>query len=151
MTRNPDGPLHTWKTPRLDLICSLILSVEWLFFSSMHFTRPAETAAEIPEFFPYKSAIVVISGVIEIAAGILILFPRTRKAAAGVSLALLVAFVPSILKMMVEDGAMAGFEPWQGFMRVVLIPNHVLLGLAAVHLLRSHAATAEPTWRLAGD
>jgi uncharacterized membrane protein len=151
MTRNSDGLPDTRNTPRLDLVCSLLLSMEWLLFGSVHFTRPLETAAEIPAFFPYKPAIVVITGVLEVTAGILILFPRTRKAAAAASLALLVAFLPSIIKMMVQDEAMAGFERWQGIMRVFLVPNHLLLGLAAVHLLRSHAATAGTAWRLAGD
>ncbi|HEV7591314.1 MAG TPA: hypothetical protein VGO40_24590 [Longimicrobium sp.] len=140
MGKNSAGPVERRKTPRLDLICSLILSVEWLGFGSLHFLGPKETAAEIPDFIPYKPAIVAVTGVAEVTTGILILVPKTRKAAAVASLALLGAFLPSIFKMLTQDKAMAGFEPLKGIVRVLLVPNHVLLGLAAVHLLRSDAA-----------
>jgi uncharacterized membrane protein len=149
MEKNSVGPVEKQKTPRLDLICSLILSLEWLGFGSLHFFGPGETAAQIPEFFPFKPAIVAITGVAEVTTGILILVPRTRKAAAIASLGLLAAFLPSIFKMLVDDEAMAGFEPLKGIVRVLLVPNHILLGLAAGHLLRSGAATTE-TARLGG-
>jgi uncharacterized membrane protein len=127
------------KTPRVDLVCILVLSIEWVFFGSMHFTRLHETAAEIPDFFhSWKPAIVVVTGMVEVTTGIFVLLRRTRRGAAVTSLVLLAAFVPSIFKMLVSDAAMAGFSPW---MRVILVPNHVVLALAAVHLLQSGAPT----------
>lgn len=130
------------ETPRVDLICILFLSIEFIFFGSMHFTRLSQTVQEIPDCFPYKISIAVITGMFEVVAGILILIPRTRKLAAWILLGLLVAFLPAIFKILADKKAMDAFEPWQNLVRVLLMPNQVVLGLAAVHLLRSNTTTA---------
>jgi uncharacterized membrane protein len=129
--------MYEERTPRLDLICILALSVEWLYFGSYHFTMRHATEAQIPGFLPWKSHITVVTGIVEVTTGILILLRRTRRIAAYSSLALLVAFVPSIYIMLIDDHAMMGFVPYVSVVRAILVPNHVLLVLAAIHLLQS--------------
>jgi uncharacterized membrane protein len=48
----------------------------------------------VPRFLPQRMAIVVISGVIELAAGIGLFIPALRKEAALVVLALMIGFLP---------------------------------------------------------
>jgi hypothetical protein len=71
---------------------------------------------------------------VEVATGILILLPKTRKWAALTSLVLLALFLPSIYKMLVFDEAIPGTAVWRNFVRVLLVPNHVFMALCAIHL-----------------
>lgn len=128
------------ETPRIDLVCIFVLAIEWIIFGSCHFVFRVKTEAEIPDnilyiaLLPYKTLIAGVTGMVEVATGILILLPKTRKIAAGVSLLLLCLFLPSIYKMLIDDAAL----PTQGHLgnlwRVLLVPNHVFLVLCAIHL-----------------
>ena len=76
-----------------------------------------------------------VIGMIEVTTGILILLPKTRKAATLISLVLLFLFLPSIYHMLVSDTAFPdSTEAWRNFVRVLLVPNHVFLALCAVNL-----------------
>jgi uncharacterized membrane protein len=132
--------MHETKTPRAHHLCILALAIEWIFFGSCHFTFRAATEAEIPHFilaFTHldKTFIVGVIGMIEVATGILILLPKTRKWAALSSLVLLFLFLPSIYYMLVSDAAFLGSDAaWRNFVRVLLVPNHIFLALCAIHL-----------------
>lgn len=128
--------------PHLGKLAALALAVEWIFFGSLHFTRRELTEVQIPDFIPFKTAIVGITGMIEVATGILILLPKTRKWAAFVSLVLLVLFLPAIHKLLVNDAAISSLGAWRDFWRVLLVPNHVFLALCAIHLLRQSDGVA---------
>jgi uncharacterized membrane protein len=130
------------KTPRVDLICIFALSVEWIFFGSCHFTLRQLTEVQIPDIIPYKTFIAVVTGIVEVATGILILLPRTRKWAAITSLVLLFLFLPSIYKMLASDAAIPFSVFWQNFVRVLLVPNHVFLALCAIHLWQEKSSIA---------
>jgi uncharacterized membrane protein len=111
--------------------------VEWIIFGSCHFTFRAATEAQILSFIPSKTFIAIVTGMIEVATGILILLPKTRKWAALASLVLLVLFLPSIYNMLANDAAITGSQAWRNFVRVLLIPNHVFLILCGMHLFYS--------------
>jgi uncharacterized membrane protein len=59
-----------------------------------HFLLTRKYLPIVPRFLPQRMAIVVISGVIELAAGLGLFFPAVRKEAALVVLVLMLAFLP---------------------------------------------------------
>jgi len=121
---------------RVHRLSVFVLSVEWIVFGSCHFTFLAETIAEIPPWIPFKTFIAITVGMAEVATGILILIPRTRKWAAIASLVLLTIFLPSIYRMLSVDAAIPGTPESRNFVRVLLVPNHVFMALCAIYLLR---------------
>jgi uncharacterized membrane protein len=114
----------------------LALSMEWLGFGACHFLFRADTEAQIPDIFPFKTFIAVATGIVEVTTGILILFPRTRKWAATVSLVLLALFLPSIYRLMTHAEIIRGSLAFRHVAQAVLLPNHVFLALCAIYLLR---------------
>jgi|tagenome__1003787_1003787.scaffolds.fasta_scaffold20986751_1 uncharacterized membrane protein len=114
----------------------LALSMEWLGFGACHFLLRADTEAQIPDIFPFKTFIAVATGMVEVTTGILILFPRTRKWAAISSLVLLTIFLPSIYRLMTHGEIIRGSAEFRHIAQAVLLPNHVFLALCAIYLLR---------------
>jgi uncharacterized membrane protein len=114
-----------------------VLAVEWVLFGSMHFTARLKAEAMIPPGFPWKTFIAVATGMIEVTVGILLLVTKTRKYAAAATLVLLVAFLPSIYRMLAYDEAMVAVSAeWRNPARVLLVPNHVFMALCAIYLYR---------------
>jgi uncharacterized membrane protein len=78
LTKSGDGP-----TPNFDRLCVCFLAFDWIFFGSMHFAMHDATVRQIPDlcfakwayWIPMKSALVVITGILEVSTGILILVP----------------------------------------------------------------------------
>lgn len=124
------------KSLRIFQLSVFALAVEWIVFGSAHFTQRAATEAQIPPELPSKTLIAIVTGMVEVTTGILILFPRTRKWAAIVSLVLLGLFLPSIYRMLAFDEAIRGSVEWRNAVRVLLVPNHVFLALCAIYLVR---------------
>jgi uncharacterized membrane protein len=80
----------------------------------LHFVVPELYAQIIPPFLPAPLALVYLSGVAEIACGIGVVLPRTRRYAAWATIALLVAIFPANVymatSMVVVDG-IGGSDP----------------------------------------
>jgi len=80
----------------------------------LHFVVPELYAQIIPPFLPAPLALVYLSGVAEIACGIGVLLPRTRRYAAWATIALLIAIFPANVymatSMVVVDG-IGGSDP----------------------------------------
>lgn len=74
----------------------------------LHFVRPAGFVAIVPAALPYPLALVYISGVFEIAGGLGLLLPKTRKAAAWGLVFLYVAVFPANINMAVNEIAVEG-------------------------------------------
>jgi uncharacterized membrane protein len=129
MIRKPSLPLY-W-------ISVFVLAAEWIVFGAMHFTALEATKEQIPDFIPgsWHTFVAYATGVIEIATGFMILNRKTRHLAAWVSLALLAAFVLSIYKMVAHPGP-AYFGSATDAIRGLLVPNHILMGLCAIYLIR---------------
>lgn len=68
-----------------------------------HFLSPATYVAMMPVALPWHLALVYVSGVAEIAGGLGLLVPRTRRAAAWGLIALLVAVFPANVNMAVNE------------------------------------------------
>lgn len=79
--------------------------LRWLFAllfiaaGGNHFRRPAFYERMIPPALPSPSLLVAVSGIAEIALGILLLVPRTRRLAAWGIITLLVAVFPANIQM----------------------------------------------------
>ncbi|HYH58276.1 MAG TPA: hypothetical protein VD790_03530 [Thermoleophilaceae bacterium] len=71
----------------------------FVFAGVMHFVIPRTYEAIVPDSLPSKRELVYASGVAEIAGGLGVMHPRTRRAAAWWSVATLVAVFPANLNM----------------------------------------------------
>jgi uncharacterized membrane protein len=87
----------TAKRVSLILCCIFFMSVGVLHFTS------AETFTRIvPSFIPFPEWAVYISGVMEIAGGILLFFPKTRRFASYMLIFLLIMVFPANINMAVN-------------------------------------------------
>jgi uncharacterized membrane protein len=71
----------------------------FIFAGIMHFAIPRTYESIVPDALPAKRALVYASGVAEIAGGVGVLHPRTRRAASLWSVATLVAVFPANVHM----------------------------------------------------
>lgn len=78
----------------------IVLAALFVFAGTLHFIIPGQYAAVMPPALPMHRALVYISGVAEIAGGIGLLVPRTRRAAGLGLILLLIAVWPANLQML---------------------------------------------------
>lgn len=127
-------------------ISILVLAIQWIVFGSMHFSHMTETLAQLPDWLfpePTQIPIVIITGVAEVAVGILILIPETRRAAAMGSLVLLVLLLPAMYNIL-ETGVIPNPDI-PGWLRTSLVPNNIFLAICSVYLWRNpHLGLADP-------
>ena len=71
----------------------------FVFAGIMHFVIPRQYEAIVPDYVPRRREVVVASGIAEIAGGVGVMHPRTRRAASWWSIATLVAVFPANLHM----------------------------------------------------
>jgi uncharacterized membrane protein len=127
----------SWKHKLPALACVLFLCFDWMIFGSMHFTFKGATVAQIPSSVPFKEAVVIITGIAEIACGILVLLPRTRRIAALISLVLIIAYIPAVYHMLSSNAGLPSSPAIRGFFRTILVPHNLLLAAASLYLLRA--------------
>lgn len=80
-----------------------LLAIVMVAAGANHFLSPASYVAMMPAALPWHLALVYASGVAEIAGGLGLLVPRTRRAAAWGLIALLVAVFPANVNMAVNE------------------------------------------------
>ena len=99
-------------TRRMPAMRPLVIGLRWLlvaFFvlaGAWHFVRPDLYLAIMPPSLPWPAALVAISGVAEIAGGLGVALPATRRLAGWGLIALLIAVFPANLHM-----ALSGAHP----------------------------------------
>lgn len=86
----------------------------------LHFISPKFYEAIIPESWPYKKEMVQVSGVAELAGGIGVLVPSTRRLAGKGLIALLLAVYPANINMAVNPGKYRRFPAWALWARLPL-------------------------------
>ena len=75
-------------------VLQVLLALFLIYAGIQHFIKPAFYEPFVPAFLPAKTMIVYISGVVELALGVLLLIPKyTRMAATGIIILMLV-FLP---------------------------------------------------------
>lgn len=79
---------------------------------TLHFVIPASYARIVPRVLgaDHARALVLVSGAAEIAVGVLLVVPRTRRLGAWMTAALLVALFPANVQMALDGGV-----PGEGF------------------------------------
>jgi len=71
----------------------------FVFAGVMHFVIPRQYESIVPDYLPAHRELVVASGVAEIAGGVAVMHPRTRRLGSWWSIATLVAVFPANLHM----------------------------------------------------
>ena len=85
-----------------------------------HFIHPIFYLKIMPSYFPIPLELVYISGICEILLGLLLLFPKTRKAACWLIIAMLIAFLPVHIQMVIDNYRTLGLLFWISVFRVPL-------------------------------
>lgn len=86
----------------------------------LHFLRPAMYEAIVPEALPAHRELVLISGAAEIAGGVGLLHPATRRPAGWGLIALLVAVFPANVNMAVNAERFSMAPAWVWWARLPL-------------------------------
>lgn len=84
-----------WKKFEFVLAARITMSVMLLLTSIGHFAYTEGMSMMMPDFIPYKKEMVYLTGVIEIAAAIGILIPKTRILTAWLLILFFVAILPA--------------------------------------------------------
>jgi uncharacterized membrane protein len=93
----------------------------FIFTGTLHFLHPALYLSIVPPAFGHAELLVAISGAAELAGGIGLLVPATRKAAAIGLIALLIAVWPANWYMALNAGQFAAVAPaWVIWLRIPL-------------------------------
>jgi len=92
----------------------------------LHFVIPRSYEAIVPPSLPARLFLVYLSGACELAGGVGLLVPRTRRLAALGLIALLAAVFPANVQMLV-DAAAAGKPAWQVALLVLRLPLQFVL------------------------
>ena len=103
-----------------------LLTVGMVGAGLLHFLRPEPYVAITPEWLPARLALVYISGIAEIAGGLGLILPATRRLAAWGLIALFVAIFPANVHMAVHAIAPLGGDP---------LPTWALWGRLPLQLL----------------
>ena len=85
-----------------------------------HFVVPQFYERIIPRWLGHERSLVRWSGVAEIACGVLVAVPRTKKVGAWATLVLLVLVYPANIQMAVDAGRPHDGESWAAWLRLPL-------------------------------
>jgi len=96
------------KSVGLRAISRWVLAVAMVAVGVLHFVNPQPFLDIMPPWIPWHLAMVYISGFFEIAGGVGLLIPQTRRAAAWGLIALYIAVFPANIHMAVNDVPMNG-------------------------------------------
>lgn len=106
-------------------IARILLALFFIISGANHFLSPDFYLAIMLPYFPLHAQLVAISGAAEVAGGLGVLFPPTRKLAAWGLIALLVAIFPANIQaistgMVIADRAVPNWILWS---RLLLQPG----------------------------
>jgi len=106
----------------------LLMGALYIGTGTMHFVLTSAYLRVMPPYLPAHRELVLLSGVAEIAGGVGVLVPQTRRAAAWGLIALLVAVMPANIYMVQAHGQFPQSPVWALWAR---LPLQVLLILWA--------------------
>jgi len=108
--------------PPLKLNWSLVaLALLFAAAGTLHFLRPDTYLRILPPYLPAPRLLVLLSGAVEVAGGLGLLWPATRRVAAWGLLALLAAVFPANVHML-QMHAQLGLPAWVLWARLPLQP-----------------------------
>ena len=98
----------------------ILLALFFIGAGINHFIRTGFYLRMMPPYVPFHLAMVQLSGVAELALGLLLLIPRTAPLAAWGLIALLVAVFPANLQMALHPETFPEFNPVTLWLRLPL-------------------------------
>jgi uncharacterized membrane protein len=114
------GPAVTEEECASPSLSQSLLGALFITTGVLHFVSPKFYEAIIPESWPYKKEMVQVSGVAELAGGIGVLVPSTRRLAGKGLIALLLAVYPANINMAVNPDKYKRFPAWALWARLPL-------------------------------
>lgn len=78
------------------------MALFYVFAGVMHFLKPKVYLKIVPAYLPFHLPLVYLSGVLEIFAGLLLLFPITRSVGAWLTILILIAVFPANVQMAIS-------------------------------------------------
>lgn len=123
----------------------MVLGFGFVGIGVLHFIRPEPFEAIVPPFLPWVRAIVYLSGVAEVALGVGVLIPRTRRLAAWGLVALLIAVYPANLYHAFGDVKLASMQASTLYHVIRLPMQFVLIAWAWWHTRPELPAEPRPT------
>ncbi len=135
LTSRPTAPNAPGPRSRLALAALMVAA------GILHFVIPATYERIVPRVLGHARALVLVSGWVEILAGLLLAVPRTRRLGAWLTVALLVAVFPANVQMALDGGVPGRDGPvvpaLVGWLR---LPLQVPLVVWALRHTRPHGA-----------
>lgn len=116
---------------KIKTISIIIMSLFYIMAGTNHFINPDWYVHIVPPILPFKTAIVYISGILEIILGSLLIFPKTRFIAGWGLIILLVAVYPANIYVALTNGEAMDITPLIAWGRLPF--QFVLIGLAYWH------------------
>ena len=107
-----------------------------------HFIMPKQMALMIPPFVPFAVAIIYVTGVIEVVAGLLVLPERTRRWAGWFLIAMLVGLLPFNVWSAIERVPFGGHEMGPKYL-LVRVPVQLVL-MAWCYWFAARRAASDP-------
>jgi uncharacterized membrane protein len=104
-----------------------VMAAFYIWAGIAHFLRPDFYLPMMPPYLPWHAELVFLSGVAEVLCGVGLLIPKTRKAAAWATIALLVAVFPANIHVAVNDVAVFGATEGPGAIGYVRLPLQLVL------------------------
>jgi uncharacterized membrane protein len=105
---------------KLNLIMLWLLGFFFIAAGILHFLRPGMYLRIVPPYLPWPRELVLVSGLSEVALGVLVLTPRFRVPAAWGLVALLVAVFPANLHMALHPELFRKLHPVALWLRLPL-------------------------------
>ena len=116
---------------KIKTISIIIMSLFYIMAGTNHFINPDWYVRIVPPILPFKTAIVYISGILEIILGLLLIFPKTRFIAGWGLIILLLAVYPANIYVALTNGEAMDITPLIAWGRLPF--QFVLIGLAYWH------------------
>lgn len=108
-----------------------LLSAFFISAGTLHFVRPDIYERIVPDYLPAHRTLVLVSGAAEIAGGVAVAFPRTRRVAGVFLAAVLAAVFPANVKMAVRAAEFEPIPPALLWARLPLQPLLIVWALRA--------------------
>ena len=116
---------------KIKTLSIILMTLFYIMAGTNHFINPDWYVRIVPPILPFKTAIVYISGILEIILGTLLIFPKTRFIASWGLILLLVAVYPANIYVALTNGEAMDITPLIAWGRLPF--QFVFIGLAYWH------------------
>ena len=116
---------------KIKTLSIILMTLFYIMAGTNHFINPDWYVRIVPPILPFKTAIVYISGILEIILGTLLIFPKRRFIASWGLILLLVAVYPANIYVALTNGEAMDTTPLIAWGRLPF--QFVFIGLAYWH------------------